>query len=371
MKKKSFCVVTQPLGKSGANTTLSLIQIVKNLSSEISIITGREGCNNSQIIKNATIYCLKNIEIRKIGRLLKNLKQQIEITRVLLNIQKNIDTIIFFIGGEDLFIPALIVRLLRKELIIVIAGFPAKNREINKDPFILITPFLSRIVLNLSNKIIVYSNSIIKERKFERYKKKITVQNRHHIDTNKFFCEKSIEKRTKIGFVGSLTELKGIKSLTNSLQSISEIDDNLEFIFVGNGPLNDYIKSFIKERNLENKVTLLGWVDRDKLPLLLNQLKLLILPSFTEGLPNVIIESMACGTPVLANSVGSIPDIITDGENGFLMDNNSTETIITNVKKISKISSTQINIISKNARKTILESFTYEKVIEGWENVLK
>ena len=209
MKKKNFCIVTEPLGKSGVSTTLSLVQIVKNLSSKIYLITGEEGCNNTEIRKNTTIYCLKNIKSIKItGRLLKNLKQQIEISRLLFRIRHNIDTIIFFIGGEDLFIPSLMAKLLRKDLIIVIAGFPAKNRKIIHDPLFLVTPFLSRIVLHLSNKIIIYSHSIIKERNFERYKKKIIVQNRHYLNINKFFSKKSIEKRTKIGFVGSLTELK-------------------------------------------------------------------------------------------------------------------------------------------------------------------
>ena len=84
-----------------------------------------------------------------------------------------------------------------------------------------------------------------------------------------------------------------------------------------------------------------------------------------------MIEAMACGTPVLANSVGSIPDIIINGENGFLMEDNSTESIIKNVKNILEISSAEMNIISKTARKTILKSFTFEKVIGRWGKILR
>jgi len=60
-------------------------------------------------------------------------------------------------------------------------------------------------------------------------------------------------------------------------------------------------------------------VDHQELTGYLNEFKVLILPSYTEGLPGVILEAMACGTPVLITGVGSIPDIIDDHVNGFLL----------------------------------------------------
>ena len=85
------------------------------------------------------------------------------------------------------------------------------------------------------------------------------------------------------------------------------------------------------KENLNNKVELTGWIPHDELPDYSNMLKLIVLPSYTEGLPNIMLEVMACGTPVLATPVGAIPDVINDGENRFLMENNSQECIAENV----------------------------------------
>jgi hypothetical protein len=60
----------------------------------------------------------------------------------------------------------------------------------------------------------------------------------------------------------------------------------------------------------------------------------MVIPSFTEGLPNIMLEAMACGTPVLATPVGAISDIIRDSETGFIMENNSPKCIIENVNRV-------------------------------------
>ena len=98
---------------------------------------------------------------------------------------------------------------------------------------------------------------------------------------------------------------------------------NLTIYIIGDGPLNDQIHEKLVRSDISGNVILTGWVRHDELPRYLNEFRLLVLPSDTEGLSNIMLEAMACGTPVLSTPVGAIPDFITDGKTGFLMENNA------------------------------------------------
>ena len=106
----------------------------------------------------------------------------------------------------------------------------------------------------------------------------------------------------------------------------------------GSGPLFDEVKTYLKDAGISEFVDLLGWIHHDELPKYLCSLRLLIIPSFTEGLPNIMLEAMASGTPVLATPVGAIPDIIIDKKTGFIMENNSPPCIAKNVKRVFSFS---------------------------------
>ena len=80
---------------------------------------------------------------------------------------------------------------------------------------------------------------------------------------------------------------------------------------VGDGDLKQYCTDFIKINNLENKVTLLGSVDNNALPKIINQHHVLLLPSFNESFGVVVIEALACGIPVIVTACGG-PEYIVD-----------------------------------------------------------
>lgn len=125
----------------------------------------------------------------------------------------------------------------------------------------------------------------------------------------------------------------------------------------------------MEKNNLNDKVKPAGWIPHDELPDYRNGLKLLVLPSYTEGLPNIMLEAMACGTPVLATSVGGIPDVIKDGETGFIMENNSPECIAENVMRV--LNHPNLDKIVKNARKLVEKEFTYEAAVGRYRMILK
>ena len=79
-------------------------------------------------------------------------------------------------------------------------------------------------------------------------------------------------------------------------------------------------------------------------------------------------EAMACGTPVLATPVGAIPDVIKDGETGFILENNSQEYIAENVTRA--LEHPNLDEIVKNARELVEKKYTYEAAVERYRTIL-
>ena len=132
--------------------------------------------------------------------------------------------------------------------------------------------------------------------------------------------------------------------------------------------MKESIEASLQEGDISARVDLPGWISHNDLPRYLNQLRLLVLPSYTEGLPNIMLEAMACGTPVLATSVGAVPDVIIDGKTGFIMENNSPECIAENV--VRALEHPDLEQIAEAGRRFVEENFTFERVVERWKEVL-
>ena len=177
-----------------------------------------------------------------------------------------------------------------------------------------------------------------------------------------------IERKNIIGYVGRISAVKGVRKFVKAVPLILKERDVLEFLIVGDGPLLNEIKNELKNTGSSDKIGFTGWTPHNELPECLNKLKLLVLPSYTEGLPTIIQEAMACGAPVLATPVGGIADLIKDGETGFIMENNSPECIAENI--IRALEHPNLEKIVKNARELIEKDFTYEAAVERYRKIL-
>jgi glycosyltransferase involved in cell wall biosynthesis len=111
-----------------------------------------------------------------------------------------------------------------------------------------------------------------------------------------------------------------------------------------------------------------GWIRHEKVVDYLNELKLFVLPSYSEGLPTIVLEAMACGTPVLATSVGAITDIINEGQTGFLLKSNNPEHIAERVIELSSKLGL-LEKVSADAYKYVKKNFSYEKTLNTWQKV--
>jgi glycosyltransferase involved in cell wall biosynthesis len=221
----------------------------------------------------------------------------------------------------------------------------------------------------LSDHIIVESKSLIYWLNLGRYAKKVDV-GPTYVDTDVFKPQKNVNnRRNVIGYIGILAESKGVKQFVQSIPLVIEKNLEVEFLIGGTGPCYPEIRRMILNYKLLDKVKLMGWIPNSEVHKYLNRLKLLVLPSASEGLPNIIIEAMSCGTPVLATGVGGVPDVVKDGETGFILENDSPEFIARNIVKV--LESDNLDKVSKKARHLIETKYSYEAAVERYRKILE
>jgi len=121
-------------------------------------------------------------------------------------------------------------------------------------------------------------------------------------------------------YVGNLKHDKGVIELITGFASICDNFPGLTLVFAGSGIEKKHLTELSKSLNITDKVNLLGSVEHHKLPALITHAKALALPSYNEGVPNVVLEAMACGTPVLATKVGGIPEVVNEKICGKLIE---------------------------------------------------
>lgn len=373
-KKPTVCIVTFPISAAGNTPLSNLIALLEPLTSILSVITGNAGYEFIKSKKGISSYCINHKTGKNIPtQILKYIWVQLKISYQILQIRNKTDCYIFFIGGEGLIIPLITVKLFRKKAVLFLVGFPgfvSKDKK-SKSLFSRVIRFLSRVSLALSDNIILYSHHVINERHLEKYREKIIFAHEHFINFEVFNVKTQFNQRKNIvGYVGRLTKEKGVLNLITAISILSEEKNTPLLLVIGDGNLKPDIERYIELNNLKEKVKLVGWVSHNELLGYLNTFKLLVIPSYTEGLPNVMLEAMACGTPVLASNVGAIPEVIKDSKTGFLIENNSPEDISDNIKRA--LNHPKLQEIAENARELIEETFSYEKSSKMyWEALSK
>ena len=116
-------------------------------------------------------------------------------------------------------------------------------------------------------------------------------------------------------FVGRLDPVKGHDLVIKAMKEL----EGYKLVIVGDGPLEQDLKKMASELNVASRVQFEGRIDQVKLPDYYGAADALVLASSREGWPNVLLESIACGTPVVASGVWGIPEVISSPEAGVLV----------------------------------------------------
>ena len=120
--------------------------------------------------------------------------------------------------------------------------------------------------------------------------------------------------------VGNLVELKGHAIVIEALAHLVERHPNLRLVLVGDGPERKNLEALVARLGLQDHVQFVGVVPNDQLYRWYSAADVLVLASSREGWPNVLLEAMACGTPVVATRVSGIPEVVCDAVAGRLVD---------------------------------------------------
>jgi glycosyltransferase involved in cell wall biosynthesis len=132
--------------------------------------------------------------------------------------------------------------------------------------------------------------------------------------------------------VGRLCEQKGQLLLVNAVSLLARRGIELELVLAGDGEMRGEIESLISQLDLQDKVRITGWISSSQVKEEILASRALVLPSFAEGLPVVIMEAMALRRPVISTYVAGIPELVRPGEDGWLCPAGDVEALVEALK---------------------------------------
>src|SRR6266498_628240 len=168
-----------------------------------------------------------------------------------------------------------------------------------------------------------------------------------------------------IGFVGELREKKGLGTLLRAYTKINESQPTA-LLIVGNVRAGEDKKQFDELHSSipNSKIVLTGYVSNHDLPSYYSVMDVLVHPSLRDGMPNALLEAMACEKPIVATPVGGVIDVVKDCENGRITPVNDVNSLTQIIQEILSDKSEQKHL-GKSARLTVQSKYTLEQELEG------
>ncbi|WP_221074905.1 glycosyltransferase [Agarivorans aestuarii] len=135
-------------------------------------------------------------------------------------------------------------------------------------------------------------------------------------------------------YVGNLKRDKGVIELLKGFAMVSEEFPDLQLVYLGEGGMLSQLQEEAEILGVSSRVHLMGAVEHQLLPNWIAKAKLLALPSYAEGVPNVVLESMASGVPTLATRVGGVPEVFKESVCGKLISPKSADEVANGIRYI-------------------------------------
>ncbi|NHV98521.1 MAG: glycosyltransferase family 4 protein [Thaumarchaeota archaeon] len=374
-RKPTVFIGTFPSSSSTGNVTLlKFLRIIDPLINTAYIVVGDLSFIRGFDKKYKPILLSYHLRNSFFARMFEYLRMQVILSIKLMETISKVDLVIFFLDGTTLVLPILAAKIFGKKVITCITGLTYKSvkTQYGTVGIAIAKMFLAIEVLTLlfADRIATESFAVLDSYPLPAIVRAKTRKAFLFVEMNALDIRKPIFIRENlIGYIGRLSAEKGVLNFIEAIPLVLKKKADTYFIICGQGNLAREAGKIIEAKGLEANVKLTGWIPHEDVPRYLNELKLLVLPSFTEGLPNILLEAMACGTPVLATPVGAIPDIIKDSETGFLLKSNDPKQIAERIVELLNRPEL-LEMVGINAYNYIKKNFSYEKALEAWRRVL-
>jgi len=169
-----------------------------------------------------------------------------------------------------------------------------------------------------------------------------------------------------IGYVGRLVPAKGLTHLLKAAQKISKVHPNIVLLIVGEGP--DKAKLQAEAEASGVRAHFVGY--QTDTPPYYSLMDVLVLPSFFEGLPGVVLEAMAMQKPVIATNVGGTADLVSNDENGFLVSPGSSGEIAFGLEKLCSRPDLASRM-GRTSRQMVEKDFQWDRIVDKVEMIYK
>ncbi|MCI0512016.1 glycosyltransferase [candidate division KSB1 bacterium] len=248
--------------------------------------------------------------------------------------------------------------------------------EVVTHPFKFRHTFAYKRALKHIDMVVPVSHAIGKQIMRERGVPQEKIHTIHYgVDTVKYQPHDGAAKRRELGIDDQtvifgtnarMTLQKGHTYLIDAAKTVVQKYPHVKFVLAGDGPLRGDIEQQIQKNGLTQNFQLLGF--RTDIAALLGAYNLYVLPSLYEGLPNQVLEAMACGKGVVATAVDGTVEAVVDGTTGLLVPPKDAPALANTLLKVldQPESSTRFGVAS---RQRIEENFTIEKEVRAFENL--
>lgn len=303
-------------------------------------------------------------------RLPGQLIYQIRYCAAFVSLRSRLDLVLF--GGSGFLFPMAAAKVLRFVILYRIGGVIHYQESETDDSTLAVywSHFLATVqssLYMLADEIIVISPQLAEFADIDDYTHKISVWCHYYFDLDLFNVDRPFEQRdATVGQVGIVSEIKGSLKFVEAMGCVSQ-DRDVSMLVVGDGPLLSRARTRANDLDISAEFT--GRISRDSVPDRMNDMRLLVISSVTEGVPKVALEAMACGTVPIATAVGGIPDFIEHEKNGYLIPDNKPDTIAEAI--VNLLESDDLLAMSQNGRNYVEKNFSYESSVHQYGEVLE